>query len=149
MLLLVRWWLLPSGIMDGPTLAAREKMSDMGLDSRPIFLTLALFYSLCHSGLEEYYWRWFVFRHFASRATLATAVVVSSLGFMAHHILVLARYFGWGSPLTYGFSLCVAIGGIIWAVLYHRFGTLAGPWLGHALVDAAIFAIAYQMGDWN
>ena len=27
----------------------------------------------------------------------------------------------------------------MWAWLYHRSGSLLGPWLGHALVDAAIF----------
>jgi membrane protease YdiL (CAAX protease family) len=51
--------------------------------------------------------------------------------------------------MTYGLSLCVAAGGVIWAVLYRRYGTLLGPWLSHALVDAAIFAIAYQMVDWS
>ncbi len=114
-----------------------------------VFMAVALFYSLCHSGLEEYYWRWFVFRHLNLRWNVAAATVVSSLGFMAHHVLVLARYFGWASPLTYLLALCVATGGVIWAVLYRRFGTLLGPWLSHAFVDAAIFAIAYQMVDWS
>ena len=139
----------PSGLMAGPTEQARAKLKEAGLDSLPVFLAVALFYSLCHSGLEEYYWRWFVFRHLTLRWSETAATVVSSLGFMAHHVLVLARYFGWGSPLTYGLALSVAIGGVIWAVMYRRFGTLVGPWLSHAFVDAAIFAIAYQMGDWS
>lgn len=139
----------PSGLMAGPAEEARAKLREMGLNSLPVFLGVALFYSLCHSGLEEYYWRWFMFRHLARRWSLLAATLVSSLGFMAHHILVLARYFGWASPMTYGLALCVAVGGVIWAVLYRRFGTIAGPWLSHAFVDAAIFAIAYDMGDWT
>ena len=64
---------------------------------------------------------------------------------MAHHVIVLARYFGWGSPMTIAFSLGVAIGGVVWAELYRRSGTLLGPWLSHALVDAAIFIIAFHL----
>ena len=148
-LALYHWGLEPSGLMAGPTLEARAKLKETGLNSLPVFVAVALFYSLCHSGLEEYYWRWFMFRHLVLRWNMTTATVVSSLGFMAHHILVLARYFGWGSPMTYGLALSVAVGGVIWAVLYRRYGTLLGPWISHACVDAAIFAIAYQMGDWS
>lgn len=148
-LALYHWVLEPSGMMVGPTEQARAKLKETGLNSLPVFVAVALFYSLCHSGLEEYYWRWFMFRHLTLRWNLTIATVVSSLGFMAHHVLVLARYFGWASPMTYGLALSVAVGGVIWAVLYRRFGTLVGPWLSHAFVDAAIFAIAYQMGDWS
>lgn len=148
-LALYHWVLEPSGMMAGPTEQARVKLKETGLNSLPVFIAVALFYSLCHSGLEEYYWRWFMFRHLTLRWNLTTATVVSSLGFMAHHVLVLARYFGWASPMTYALALSVAVGGVIWAVLYRRFGTVAGPWLSHAFVDAAIFAIAYQMGDWS
>lgn len=148
-LVLYHWVLEPSGMMAGPTEQARAKLKETGLNSLPVFVAVAMFYSLCHSGLEEYYWRWFMFRHLTLRWNLTTATVVSSLGFMAHHVLVLARYFGWASPMTYALALSVAVGGVIWAVLYRRFGTVAGPWLSHAFVDAAIFAIAYQMGDWS
>jgi membrane protease YdiL (CAAX protease family) len=42
-------------------------------------------------------------------------------------------------------SLCVALGGVFWAWLYHRSGSLLGPWLSHALVDLAVMAIGYAM----
>lgn len=148
-LAMYHWVLEPSGWMDAAKAQAQGKLKDMGLNSLAVFMAVALFYSLCHSGLEEYYWRWFVFRHLTQRWSVTTATVVSSLGFMAHHVLVLARYFGWSSPLTYGLAFSVAIGGVIWAVMYRRYGTLVGPWLSHACVDAAIFAIAYQMVDWS
>jgi membrane protease YdiL (CAAX protease family) len=64
---------------------------------------------------------------------------------MAHHILVLATFFGWWSPATWLFSVAVAIGGAIWAWLYDRTDSLLVPWLGHSLVDAAIFAIGYDL----
>ena len=72
-------------------------------------------------------------------------MLISSLGFMAHHVIVLGFYFGWHSPWVYLLSLAVAIGGAFWAWLYDRTGSLAGPWLSHMLVDAGIFAVGYRM----
>jgi membrane protease YdiL (CAAX protease family) len=76
---------------------------------------------------------------------LQTSVLVSSLGFMAHHVIILAMYFGWASWATCLFSLAIAIGGAVWAWLYERSESLVGPWLSHLLVDAAIFVIGYDL----
>ncbi len=64
---------------------------------------------------------------------------------MAHHVIVLSRFFGWFSPWTLFFSLSVAVGGAIWAVLYWRYRSLLGPWISHLMVDAAIFLVAYLL----
>jgi membrane protease YdiL (CAAX protease family) len=106
---------------------------------------LGVFYSLVHSLLEEYYWRWFVFARLADVSKLPTAIAISSLGFMAHHVLIVGMYFGWTSAATWLFSLAIAVGGAVWAGLYHRSRSLIGPWLSHLLVDAAIFAVGYDL----
>ena len=64
---------------------------------------------------------------------------------MAHHVLVLATFFGWTSPATYLFSLAIAVGAAVWAWLYARTDSIYGPWLSHLLVDAGIFLIGYDM----
>lgn len=138
-----------TSLFDGPAAAVQTKVQSFGVRSPAAFLLLALFYSAVHSLLEEYYWRWFVFGRLRMLTRLPLAVVISSLGFAAHHVLVLALYFSWTSPFTWGFSLCVAVGGTLWAWLYHNSDSLTAPWLSHALVDAAIFAIGYQMIDWS
>ena len=125
--------------------AMRAKVVGMGIDSPLKYAALGLFYSVCHSLLEEYYWRWFVFGELQRHATASTAIAVSSLGFMAHHVLVVGKYFGFGNWLTWVLSLSVAVGGACWAWLYRRSGSLAGPWLSHLLVDAAIFGIGYSI----
>ena len=61
--------------------------------------------------LEEYYWRWFVFGQLRRWTPLGVAVCISSLGFMAHHVLVLGKFFGFDNPVTYFFSACIAVGG--------------------------------------
>ncbi len=140
-----QWMLAPMGVMELPRQEANAKLREMGIQSVPVFFGLALFYSLIHSGLEEYYWRWFVFRRLQERVALTLAIVISSLGFMAHHVIVLSRFFGWFSPWTLFFSLSVAVGGAIWAVLYWRYRSLLGPWISHLMVDAAIFLVAYLL----
>ena len=76
---------------------------------------------------------------------MPTAIVISSLGFMAHHVLVLGHFFGFNSFACWFFSLCVAVGGAFWAWLYERTGSLLGPWLSHLLIDAAIFLIGFDL----
>ena len=123
----------------------QAKIHGMNLANPATFTAVGVFYSLVHSLLEEYYWRWFVFGQLSELTRLVPAIVISSLGFMAHHVLVIGTYFGFFSPITWVFSLAVAIGGAVWAGLYHRTGSLLGPWLSHLLVDAAIFAVGYQI----
>ena len=120
------------------------KVKGWGIDTPLKYSLLGLFYCLIHSLMEEYYWRWFVFGQLRRFTSLTPAIVISSLGFLAHHVLVLGKFCGFDSPLTYLLSACVAIGGAFWAWLYDRTGSLMGPWLGHMLVDAAIFIIGFD-----
>lgn len=117
----------------------------MGADSPAILFAIAMFYALLHSGFEEFYWRGFVFRGLNEHLGVALSVCISSLAFMSHHVLVLAKFFGYGSMMTYLLALAVGLGGAIWAVIYHRCANLIPGWISHAVVDAAIFIIGYQL----
>jgi membrane protease YdiL (CAAX protease family) len=134
-----------SAVLKGATSEITAKVAGFGITSLWKYAALGLFYSLFHSLLEEYYWRWFVFGQLRRITRFAPAAAISSLGFMEHHVLVLGKYFGFDSPVTWLFSSCVAIGGAVWAWLYERTGSLLGPWLSHLLVDAAIFGIGYDL----
>jgi membrane protease YdiL (CAAX protease family) len=138
-------WLKPGAYMVEPAKEAREKVQSFGVDTLAEFALMAVFFSAIHSLLEEYYFRWFVFGRLARWINLPAAVAISSLAFATHHVLILARYFTWGSPLTWQFTAGVTIGGVVWALLYYRSKSLWGPWLSHAIVDAAIFAIGYDL----
>lgn len=144
---LYAYLLKPAGVFDGPGDAIREKLKSMGLASLVVYAGMALFYSLIHSLLEEYYWRWFVFGRLCRDLPLTAGIVISSVGFAAHHVLVLATFFGWTSPATYFFSFCVAVGGAFWAWLYRRSGSLLGPWISHAIVDAVLFGIGFDLAS--
>jgi membrane protease YdiL (CAAX protease family) len=148
---LVAAWLLYHQWLSGtPTFSSaaeqiRDKILSFGLDSAWKYAALGLFYSLLHSLLEEYYWRWFVFGQLRSLTSAWPAILVSAAGFTAHHVVILATFFGLASPAVPLLSLAVAVGGIFWAWLYERSGSLYGPWLSHLLVDAAIFVIGYDL----
>lgn len=121
----------------------RQRIGGFGLTDGRLYLLLGLFYSLIHSGLEEYYWRWFVFKRLARPLPWLAAAVISSLGFMAHHVIILGTYFGYQSFCCWFGSLSVAVGGLYWCWLYRRSDSVWGPWISHGVVDAAIFTIGY------
>jgi membrane protease YdiL (CAAX protease family) len=134
-----------SSLFDQAAQPIRDKIAGFKIDSVSKYAALGIFYSLCHSLLEEYYWRWFVFGRLKAHVTLWMAIVISSIGFVAHHVLVLSKFFGPGNWATWFFSLGVAVGGGAWAWLYHRSNSLLGPWLSHLLVDAAIFSVGFDL----
>lgn len=119
------------------------KVTGFGVDAGWKFLVMGLWYSVLHSLFEEYYWRWYVFPLCQRQFSLWPAIVISSLGFMLHHILVLGFYLGWDSWFTYQISICIAIGGGFWAWLYKKTGSLYPAWISHGIVDAGIFTLGY------
>ena len=136
----------PAGFFDGAAGdAIRQKIEGFGVSSLPRYVLLATFYSLIHSLLEEYYWRWFVFGRLRRLISLPCAIGVSSVGFMAHHVCIVSVFFGWWSPMSLLLSAAVAVGGAIWAWIYHRTNSLFATWISHAFVDAGIFLIGYEL----
>ena len=123
----------------------KEKVAELEITEAWKFVALGVFYSICHSLLEEYYWRWFVFAQLKALVSFWPAAVISSLGFMAHHVIVIGSFFGFFTLATWLFSFAVACGGLFWAWLYHRSGSLVGPWLSHLLINAAIFTTGYDV----
>lgn len=145
MLLLYHWWLKSSEYFHVLQPQVVQKIEDLGIDSFGKYALVGLFYALMHSFLEEYYWRWFVFGQLRVHLNVPAAIAISSLGFMAHHVVLLTTFLGPNSILAYLMALGVAIGGAVWAWIYSRNGSLIAPWLSHAVVDAAIFLIGFDI----
>jgi membrane protease YdiL (CAAX protease family) len=144
------WLLFDLILRDTPVFAAaapriHEKIAEFGIDSLWKYAALGLFYSLIHSLLEEYYWRWFVFRQLRSLVPLWPAIVVSALAFMGHHVILLSEFFKEAPWLAWLLSSAVAVGGAFWAWLYERTGSIYSAWLSHLLIDAGIFWVGYEL----
>ena len=137
-----------TALMEVATGEILNKIREFNIATPVTFIAFAGFISLVHSLLEEYYFRWFIFGLLRRYLQLPAAIVLSSLAFMAHHVIVLAVYFRGEVAFVTAvlpFSLCIAIGGAAWAWLYERSRSLYAPWLSHLLVDAAIMAIGYDL----
>lgn len=132
-----------SSVLDGSSDKLRAKLIDFHADTPGRFLILALFIAAVHSLLEEYYYRWFIFDGLKDHLAPSPAVAISSLAFMGHHVIVLANYLKPGPVIV--FSLCIAVGGAVWARIYHQKGSLLGPWLSHLLIDTAIMIVGYDL----
>jgi len=119
---------------------------EFGLATPAAYLLFGFLLSVVHSLLEEYYWRWFVFGRLRHHFALAAAMLLSSVAFMAHHVIDLGMFFpGKFLVLVVPLSLCVGAGGMVWAWLYHRTNSVYAPWVSHVLIDAAIIAVGYDM----
>jgi membrane protease YdiL (CAAX protease family) len=144
-------WLLFDLVLRNTSLFAaaapkiHDKIMRFGIDSAWKYVLLGAFYSLIHSLLEEYYWRWFVFRQLRELVPLWSAVVVSALAFMGHHVIVLSEFFKEAPWLAWLLSSAVAVGGMFWAWLYERTGSIYSTWLSHLLIDAGIFWVGYDL----
>jgi len=118
-----------------------EKVTAFGIAQ--YYIPFALFLSIAHSGIEEYYWRWFIFRGLKTKLKPLTAAIVGSLAFTSHHVIILLQFFPIG--ITIIFSLGILIGGLTWCGIYYKTRSLAGAWLSHFLIDAAIMTVGHMI----
>ncbi len=131
---------LGAEVLAGAT-SVREKARGLGFDKH--YVPFALFISLVHSGIEEYYWRWFVYGHLRKILALPAAHLLAALAFSAHHLVVTSQFFSFGLALF--LSAAVGVGGLIWSLLYQRQGSLFAPWICHVIVDLGIMAIGHRL----
>lgn len=122
----------------GPNIA--QRIADLGVAD--YFLYFALFISFAHAALEEFFWRWFAFgqlRLLLPKVWMAH--LLAALGFASHHVVILSQFF----PIGWAFFLwaCVAIGGAVWSILYHRYGSLLGVWISHMIVDLGLMWVGW------
>lgn len=119
-----------------------EKADQLGFGGN-MFIVFAIFLIIANSSLEEYYWRWFGFSKLREVFSLKWAIFLSGFGFMLHHVIVLVIFFGW----LYGifFGAFVGIGGCIWVYFYHKYDSIWPCWISHAIIDAALMFIGFDM----
>lgn len=103
----------------------------------------AIFLSVLHSLLEEYYWRWFVFGQLRERLKPYLAHLLAGIAFASHHIVVTTQFFPLATGIVLGAS--VGIGGILWSLLYEKQKTLMGAWISHLIVDFGIMAVGHYL----
>ena len=112
-----------------------------GLESLPRYIGLVLFLSFFNSLCEEFIWRDFLYRQWATMCATLPAVLLTNLSFTLHHTLALLNQTSW-MPTVLG-SLAVFGAGCIWSWLYLQNRSLLPGYISHILADLAIFTWGY------
>jgi len=120
-----------------------ERAARTGLNRPGLYLAGAIYWITANSLMEEYVWRWFVFRKCEVLLGGRAGVMAAALAFTAHHVIALAGQFNWG--ITALASLGVFVGGASWSWLYLRYRSIWPGYVSHAIVDVPIFVIGYQL----
>ena len=118
------------------------------LDEPARYLALVAYLIFVNSVLEEYVWRWFVFRQFETilmprRGAALAAVLLAAACFTLHHFVALKLQFGWVTTALG--SLGVFVGGAVWSWLYLRYRSIWPAYLSHAIVDVAVFVVGWWL----
>jgi membrane protease YdiL (CAAX protease family) len=125
------------------TARLQQIAQQVGIGTPASYLGLAFYLTFINSLLEEYVWRWFVFRRCEDLTSSLPAVILSAFFFMIHHSIALAVQFGWA--LTLSASLGVFVSGMIWSGCYLRFRSIWPGYVSHILADAAIFLVGWWL----
>ncbi len=121
----------------------RERLEFFGIHSFGTYMAWCVFLAGLHSLIEEFFWRWFVFETLLTVTSQPVAYGLAAFSFALHHYVLCWQYVSPVGAIVFGTG--VGVGGLIWCWMVSRQRTLAGAWLSHALVDAAIFVVGYQM----
>ncbi|MBI2558718.1 CPBP family intramembrane metalloprotease [Candidatus Woesearchaeota archaeon] len=107
------------------------------------YWVFAIFLSMIHSFMEEFYWRWFVFGNLAKIMGLVQAQLSSSAAFSLHHFIISIYFFGaWLGSI---FGAIVFLGGIVWCRLFRKDGSLISVWVSHLLIDIGIMSVGHKI----
>jgi membrane protease YdiL (CAAX protease family) len=121
----------------------REMAQQNGIGTPARYLAAVAYWVLVNSVLEEYVYRWFIFRQCERLMPGAAAVLASATLFTVHHVIALRVQFGWN--VTILASLGTFIGGAVWSWLYLRYRSVWPAYVSHAIVDVAIFVVGWRI----
>ncbi len=134
------YWLFGDGIDPG---VARERAQQAGITNPTRYWIGAAYFCFVNALVEEYIWRWFVYRKCEILLPGIRAVWLSALLFTLHHILALSAYTAW--PIVILGSLGVFLAGAIWSWCYLTYRSIVSGYISHILADLAIAIVGWQI----
>jgi membrane protease YdiL (CAAX protease family) len=123
--------------------SVRTRADATGLNNLRLYLAGAVYWITLNSLMEEYVWRWFVYRQFEVLLGGPGAIFASALAFTAHHVIAMAGQFDWLMTVLGSFG--VFVGGAVWGWLFQRYRSVWPCYVSHAIVDVPIFVIGYWL----
>jgi uncharacterized protein len=135
------YWFVGRYWLDIPDIRAR--VSQMGMNVPLMVFGFGTFQTLVNSLIEEYVWRWFVYRHCVRLWTQALAVWISAGFFILHHIILLVAYCDDWRLVVLG-SVAVFVAGVLWTRCARIYRSLLPSYLSHLAADLAL-----QIASWH
>ena len=121
----------------------RDSLYDKGFDSKALFIGIAIYVIVLNAALEEYVWRWFVFRQCEKLMPGLLAIFASAALFTIHHIIALRSFVDWDVTLICCSGLL--IGATVWSALYWRYRSVWPGYISHIFADIAVYIIGWQI----
>ena len=135
------YWLAGRYWLNIPDIRAR--VNQMGMNIPLMVFGFGTFQTLVNSLIEEYVWRWFVYRHCARLWTQALAIWISAGFFTLHHVILLVAYCDDWRLVALG-SIAVFVAGVLWARCARIYRSLLPSYLSHLAADLAL-----QIASWH
>ncbi len=123
-----------------------EKMTEIGLNSLPVYIGGSLYWILVNSVLEEYVWRWFCVEKAENVMHSVGAILFAAFFFTFHHIFAMHLYFS-NLVVVVG-SVGIFIGAALWSFMYIKYRSIWPGYLSHAIVDLCVFGIGAAIIFW-
>jgi uncharacterized protein len=121
----------------------RARVSQMGMNIPLMVFGFGTFQTLVNSFIEEYVWRWFVYRHCMRLWPQALAVWICAGFFTLHHIILMVAYCDDWRLVVLG-SVAVFTAGVLWARCAQVYRSLFPSYLSHLAADLAL-----QIASWH
>lgn len=121
----------------------RATAARIGLETQARYLAFAVYLCSVNALIEEFVWRWFVFRKCEALARGYPAVLLSAALFTTHHVFALAAQMPW--PVTVIGSLGVFVGGAVWSWCYLQYRSLWPGYISHVVADVAVLWIGWRL----
>lgn len=121
----------------------RDLAAQNGLDQPGRFLAVAVYICTINALLEEYVWRWFVFRKCEALLRPAAAVVAAALLFTVHHVFALLAYTN--VPITVLACTGIFVGGCLWSWFYLTYRSIWPGYVSHLIADIAVMWVGWRV----
>ena len=141
-IILGAYWIVGQRWID--SVDVRAKAQQVGIATPTVYLIGAFYFTVINSLIEEYIWRWFVYRKCEVLLPGIGAVYLAALFFTLHHIIALTGYIGNGLVVVLG-SLGVFIAGAVWSWCYLTYRSLWSCYISHLLADLAIALVGWHL----
>lgn len=136
------YWLIGKSLLNIADIRASVKQTGMNIPF--MVYGFGTFQTLINSFIEEYAWRWFVYRKCGTLVKTDIAIYLSALFFTLHHIIIIVPHVDDMLIVTIG-TLAVFIAGVIWAKMFRVYRSLLPIYISHAAADLALQIVSWDM----